>query len=232
MTIEPFCRETHARLMRELGRAPTGEEYSRATGIDHKLIYRCARKLGLQLTNAKALHLVQINASAAAGHALLMLKLGGPPTIRQLATQMGTTYGIAQSAINRLGLAWRRQTRTEGGKQRAQTMAEDKRTLRGVPAERAREEIEQGMDLAIISETQRTKRLREAMQSGDGTRHPDHLLPPGIDMDPAVRIRTACAICGRPMLVAPRMHPWYTRNAEGQPIWLCSEICLRGLTYD
>lgn len=69
------------------------------------------------------------------------------------------------------------------------------------------------------------QRIAQIEAGGDAAARPDVLPRPGAGYAPGARIMIACAVCGRKVMICPRTHAFYLRDAAGDVHFTCSDVC-------
>lgn len=142
---------------------------------------------------------------------------GTLPTARTMAELADVSVKYARHALRRLGLDYHR---LKNGKKtddsvQATPIVDDRfdwsmRRLDGGGSDRS----------ALM------QRVLDIQRRGDAGKRPDRLPRPGEEHFVADRMILTCPVCGSKTLIAPRMHPYWLRDAEGNAIFVCRPNCM------
>lgn len=227
-TPDSVVRAAHARLTKQMGRAPTPTELARAAGMTHQTAAYRMKALGLARGQKKSLRIPDDQVKRA--HEMLCSELGRAPTSTELAREIDLSDQATAYRMDALGLSRTRRSRSEAGRNGAEATNRIRKVRRARGEKMPSALKDETMEAMIRAEHERRMRYWAVANSGatDG-QEPKRLPMPGEGLSPWDRQMIRCPICGREVKIAPRMHPWYMRDAGGAVRFLCSEQCLRGV---
>lgn len=144
-------------------------------------------------------------------HAQLTQRLGRYPTRSEMNRAIGYAGSSTQAGrvAQRLHLPMSHPAGLKDGKMNEKGVLQTREHVNAFT-------IEQKVDKSRIMQ------IREGNELGEGQ---EANGIPGDQYAPSDRILLTCPVCSEKKMIAPRMHPFWLRNAKGQAVFVCSRPC-------
>ena len=198
---------------------PTVREIADAAGIDYNTARRAMQEAGqpFRLVRPRERADMAQRRQATAErlmceHARQTALLGRPPLLSELASAAGMAQGSYYTRLVR-GMGLEFSCRGDIARERKLKEAEERCAKENPLASNQ------------TRATARLEKIYSLKSSGDPQTRPETLARAGEGYTAQDRVFITCPVCGMRRLIAPRMHPWWLRNAAGEAIMVCRSAC-------
>ena len=229
MSKRKQLHKTYDEFIRKHGRIPTGTEVAMLLNTTNNYACEMMRLEGLAYSSTGKAMPTETEIREA--YNLMKEELGIPPRIDQIAQRLGMKEATVRLRLKVYGLPHTHMSISEvgrlGGQKSCASRAKrktDQTKMRSVD-KKVKQEEKKPIDLGLEAERNLRQRIYKITHSGDETRRPQRLNSPGEGYAPTQRIMVVCEVCGRQVWIAPRMHPYWLRDYEGNIHWVCSDVC-------